>query len=53
MHKGLFVTFEGGEGSGKSTLARLVTDQLTKDGFDCLITREPGGTDIAEQIRKI
>ena len=39
MHKGLFVTFEGGEGSGKSTLARLVADQLTKDGFDCLITR--------------
>ena len=34
MHKGLFVTFEGGEGSGKSTLARLVADQLTKDGFD-------------------
>ena len=53
MHKGLFVTFEGGEGSGKSTLARLVADQLTKDGFDCLITREPGGTDIAEQIRNI
>lgn len=53
MHKGLFVTFEGGEGSGKSTLARLVANQLTKDGFDCLITREPGGTDIAEQIRNI
>ena len=53
MHRGLFVTFEGGEGSGKSTLARLVADQLTKDGFDCLITREPGGTDIAEQIRNI
>ena len=53
MHKGLFVTFEGGEGSGKYTLARLVADQLTKDGFDCLITREPGGTDIAEQIRNI
>lgn len=53
MHKGLFVTFEGGEGSGKSTLVRLVADQLTKDGFDCLITREPGGTDIAEQIRNI
>ena len=53
MHKGLFITFEGGEGSGKSTLARLVADQLTKDGFDCLITREPGGTDIAEQIRNI
>ena len=53
MHEGLFVTFEGGEGSGKSTLARLVADQLIKDGFDCLITREPGGTDIAEQIRNI
>ena len=53
MHKGLFVTFEGGEGSGKSTLARLVADQLTKDVFDCFLTREPGGTDIAEQIRNI
>jgi dTMP kinase len=48
---GLFVTFEGGEGSGKSTqLQRLVT-RLRSHGLDPLLTREPGGTPLAEGIR--
>lgn len=51
--KGLFITFEGPDGSGKSTIARLVVDKLSKDGFDCIHTREPGGIEIAEQIRNV
>jgi dTMP kinase len=50
---GLFVTFEGGEGSGKSTqLARLAA-RLAAQGFDPLVTREPGGTPVAEGIRAL
>jgi dTMP kinase len=53
--RGLFVTFEGTEGAGKSTLIREVARQLVHLGFegsDIVITREPGGTPVAEQIRK-
>jgi dTMP kinase len=50
---GLFVTFEGGEGSGKSTqLARLAT-RLRVRGVEPLLTREPGGTPLAEGIRAL
>jgi dTMP kinase len=52
---GLFITFEGTEGAGKSTLIREVARQLIQSGFqgsDIVITREPGGTPVAEQIRK-
>jgi len=50
---GRFVTFEGGEGSGKSTqLARLAA-RLTAQGLDPLVTREPGGTPVAEGIRAL
>ena len=50
---GLFVTFEGGEGSGKSTqLARLAA-RLRVRGLDPLVTREPGGTPLAEGIRDL
>lgn len=50
---GLFVTFEGGEGSGKSTqLARLAA-RLRARGLDPLVTREPGGTPLAEGIRDL
>lgn len=51
--RGAFVTFEGCEGSGKSTQIRLLSEKLTADGVDFIITREPGGSDVAEQIRKI
>ncbi len=50
---GLFVTFEGGEGSGKSTqLARLAARLRTR-GIEPLVTREPGGTALAEGIREL
>jgi dTMP kinase len=50
---GLFVTFEGGEGSGKSTqLARLAA-RLRARGIEPLVTREPGGTPLAEGIREL
>ena len=49
----LFVTFEGGEGSGKSTALRLIAERLNKEGKETVITREPGGTPIAEQIRNV
>ena len=51
--RGRFVTFEGCEGSGKSTQIRLLGEKLTQEGVDFIITREPGGSDVAEQIRKI
>jgi dTMP kinase len=51
--KGTFITFEGGEGCGKSThIDRLVT-HLRQDGYQVLVAREPGGTNVGEQIRHI
>lgn len=49
----MFITFEGPDGSGKSTIIRLVFEQLISEGYDVLLTREPGGTPIAESIRSI
>ena len=51
--RGKFVTFEGCEGSGKSTQIKLLSQRLTELGVDFIVTREPGGSDVAEQIRKI
>jgi dTMP kinase len=48
-----FITFEGGEGSGKSTQARLLADRLHGLGIDALVTREPGGSAFAEQVRAL
>lgn len=53
MHKGLFITFEGNDGSGKTTISRMVYERLQEMGYPVLYTREPGGIDIAEQIRKV
>lgn len=50
---GLFVTFEGGEGSGKSTQLRRLAARLGSLGHDCLVTREPGGTPLGEQLRAL
>jgi dTMP kinase len=50
---GLFVTFEGGEGSGKSTQITNLTARLRAAGLDPLVTREPGGTPLAESIRAL
>jgi dTMP kinase len=48
-----FITFEGGEGSGKSTQARLLVERLSAEGIDALLTREPGGSKLGEQIRTL
>lgn len=49
----LFITFEGGEGSGKSSALRLLDERLRNEGYQTVVTREPGGTPIAEQIRNV
>jgi dTMP kinase len=50
---GIFITLEGGEGSGKSTQALRLCRLLTAGGHDVLRTREPGGTPLAEQLRRL
>ena len=50
---GIFIKFEGGEGSGKTTIASLVEKKLTQEGYKVILTREPGGVEIAEKIRDI
>jgi dTMP kinase len=50
---GLFVTFEGGEGTGKSTQIARLADRLRACGIEPVITREPGGTPLAEGIREL
>jgi len=53
MKKGIIVSFEGGEGCGKSTQIKMFKEYLEKNGFDFLITREPGGTELGENIREL
>lgn len=49
--RGKFITFEGGEGGGKSTNIQFAKDYLAAQGVDLVLTREPGGTPLAEEIR--
>jgi dTMP kinase len=51
--KGVFIAFEGGEGTGKSTQSKLLAKWLEQEGETVLLTREPGGTDLGKDLRKI
>ncbi len=53
MARGLFLTFEGIDGSGKSTQSRLLADTLRDAGHEVVLTREPGGSPGAEEIRRL
>ncbi|MBY0124484.1 dTMP kinase [Bacillus sp. S/N-304-OC-R1] len=53
MKKGIFITMEGPEGAGKTTIINMLTERLSAEGYQVLQTREPGGIEIAEQIRNV
>ena len=51
--KGLFITFEGADGGGKTTQLHNIAEQLRKQGYQVVESREPGGTQLAEQVRNL
>jgi len=51
--QGIFIAFEGGEGTGKSTQSKLIAQWLEQEGESVVLTREPGGTDLGKDLRKI
>ena len=53
MANGIFITIEGPDGSGKTTIIKMLAENLQKEGFEVMATREPGGIEIAEQIRQV
>lgn len=53
MKQGIFISIEGPEGAGKTTIINMLTEQLELEGQQVISTREPGGIDIAEQIREV
>ncbi len=53
MQKGFFITLEGGDGTGKTTQRQMLSEYLTSLGIPFIITREPGGSPAAEEVRGI
>lgn len=53
MKRGIFITMEGPEGAGKTTILKMLGDSLEKEGYSVVLTREPGGIPISEQIREV
>lgn len=53
MKKGIFITFEGPDGAGKTSVLQALVPKLEEYGMDLVITREPGGVAIAEEIRSV
>lgn len=53
VSKGWFISIEGGEGAGKTSVIRQLEQQLAEHGLNVIVTREPGGIEIAEKIRSI
>ena len=53
MARGKFITFEGGEGCGKSTQVKRLKEALEHEGVETVLTREPGGTWLSEEIRRL
>lgn len=51
--RGRFITLEGGEGAGKSTQIKSLADYLRSLGHEVIVTREPGGSPVAEQLREV
>ena len=52
-HPGLFISFEGGDGVGKTTQIRILAELFEEAGVECEATREPGGTDLGIEIRRL
>lgn len=53
VKKSFFITFEGPDGSGKSTIIKMIAQYLAENNLEYVLTREPGGSNIAEKIRNI
>ena len=53
VQKGKFITVEGQDGAGKTTNIEFISDQLKQHGIDVLLTREPGGTKLGEELRNL
>lgn len=53
MRRGFFIVIDGPEGGGKTTQTRILAQKLKKQGYKIILTREPGGTKISEETRRI